>query len=300
MEDFFGDLDTDPRTAPQRTSAECIRAAAHVVNGGESAAPCRRCGGSGRVRIGYSNVRMVQCYGCSGRGTLTRGQVAAAKGKETRALNHAAWLEVNADLVRMVRDMAQWSDFARQMDAIVADGRDLTENQAAAIRRTAARAEESRAVRAAAASAERVAKSGEVDVSAISALFATATDSDIKRPIFRTEQGEISRAPATGRNAGALYVKSRDDVYLGKIVGSQFRASREAPAGTLDWLRAVAADPTAEAIKYARRTGRCGCCGHQLVDPVSIRAGIGPVCAEKWGLDYRRELARESLRAEAA
>ncbi len=47
------------------------------------------------------------------------------------------------------------------------------------------------------------------------------------------------------------------------------------------------------------RFGRCSCCGRDLVDPVSIRAGIGPICAERWGLDYRRELAAQELAGEA-
>lgn len=33
----------------------------------------------------------------------------------------------------------------------------------------------------------------------------------------------------------------------------------------------------------AKRTGRCSCCGRELTDPASIAAGIGPVCAKRFG-----------------
>lgn len=36
------------------------------------------------------------------------------------------------------------------------------------------------------------------------------------------------------------------------------------------------------ASAYGRRTGRCGICGRELTDPVSIERGIGPICADKF------------------
>ncbi len=35
----------------------------------------------------------------------------------------------------------------------------------------------------------------------------------------------------------------------------------------------------------AQRTPYCGCCGQTLTNPASIAAGIGPICAEKTGLE---------------
>jgi hypothetical protein len=67
-----------------------------------------------------------------------------------------------------------------------------------------------------------------------------------------------------------------------------------------DRLMAVAADPTKAAMAYGRRFGQCGICARDLVDPVSIRSGIGPICAENFGLDWKREMAREELSDEAA
>lgn len=39
-----------------------------------------------------------------------------------------------------------------------------------------------------------------------------------------------------------------------------------------------------QAKEYGRETGVCISCGAELTDPVSIEAGIGPICATKWGI----------------
>lgn len=298
MTDFFSDLDTDPRANVVDFGAEAIRRKAHIANGGEATFACPKCHGTGTFR-GYA--RAFRCFKCNGGGKVSKGVAAAAKGRATQEENRAAFLDENAALISSLREIASWHKFAGSLIAQVDDGKRLSGRQIEAGHSALARVAERREQKRAEQNAERDAKSGAVDISGIAKLFETATDNDIKRPIFRAEGIEISKAPAHGANAGALYVKSNEGDYLGKIVsGSQFRASREAPADTLAKLQAVAADPTAEAIKYARRTGRCSCCGKGLVDPVSIRAGIGPICAEKWGLDYRREFAADELAAEAA
>lgn len=48
-------------------------------------------------------------------------------------------------------------------------------------------------------------------------------------------------------------------------------------------LSKLASDPKAYAVAYGRKTGRCCNCGRELTDPESIRAGIGPICASKFG-----------------
>lgn len=305
MTDFFAGLDTDFSVPTASTSAyvnspkaQSGRRAAHIANGGEATFDCPRCHGTGLFR-GYA--RTFRCNKCSGSGKVSRRVAAAAKAMATRYANDQArreeFYEQHRAEIDYIHRRAERSSFYASLILKMSDYGSLTENQLAAVRRDMA----ADAAKRAEWQAERDAKSGEVDISGIAKLFATATDNDIKRPIFRADGIEISKAPAHGKNAGALYVKSNDGNYLGKIVGgSQFMASREAPADTLAKLQAVAADPTAEAIKYARRTGRCSCCGKGLVDPVSIRAGIGPICAEKWGLDYRRELAADQLAEEAA
>lgn len=270
---------------------------------------CRKCNGTGRVTFGYVNVRSGECYACGGRGFHKQPhekRVAAnAKRKATAAANLASrtaeFHEEHPGLIERLAQIAEWHDFARSLVEQFNDRGRLTENQIAAAYRALAKVDERRQQRREQRRAENSAKSGELDISGVAKLFETAVDNDIKRPVFRAEGMQISKASARSANAGALYVKSAEGIYYGKIVdgGKRFLASREAPAETLEKLRAIAADPTGEAIKYARRTGRCSCCGRGLVDPVSIRAGIGPICAERWGLDFRRELAAEELTEEA-
>jgi hypothetical protein len=96
-------------------------------------------------------------------------------------------------------------------------------------------------------------------------------------------------APATGRNAGAIYVTSLTDhsddgeaLYLGKIANGKFEAVRSCPAGIAERIVAAASDPKAAAIAYGKRTGSCCICARELTDPQSVEAGIGPICAEKY------------------
>jgi hypothetical protein len=106
----------------------------------------------------------------------------------------------------------------------------------------------------------------------------TARNSGHKKPIYRAAGLVISRAPDHGKNPGALYVKTEEDEYLGKILGTDY-TGKPAPA-----LAAIAADPRGEAIRYGKRTSTCSCCGAELSNPKSIEAGIGSICAARWGL----------------
>ncbi|MCP4127366.1 MAG: hypothetical protein GY753_09920, partial [Gammaproteobacteria bacterium] len=80
-----------------------------------------------------------------------------------------------------------------------------------------------------------------------------------------------------------LYVKD-DGEYAGKISPEgKFFGLRSARNGVADELVALAKDPLSEAKAYGQRTGSCCCCGRELTDGKSIEAGIGPICASKWG-----------------
>jgi len=171
--------------------------------------------------------------------------------------------------------LSGWNAFAKSIVEQIDTKGEVTEKQLAAAERMIAKLAANREVRAA--------KSGEVDVTAIEALFATAKASGLKRLAFVADGLRISPAPETGRNAGAYYVKD-GDAYQGKIAGGRFIASGEADATTLPRLAEIAADPAGMARLYGKRTGICCCCGKELSDPVSVANGIGPVCATRWGL----------------
>jgi hypothetical protein len=51
-------------------------------------------------------------------------------------------------------------------------------------------------------------------------------------------------------------------------------------------LMRLAANPQDVALEYSRRLGNCCFCGRQLVDPVSVKLGYGPICAERWNLPH--------------
>jgi hypothetical protein len=144
----------------------------------------------------------------------------------------------------------------------------------AAARKMMATVEAKRTERA----AEREATTQTVDLTPIRTMFESARESGYKLPIYRAAGLIINRAPDHGKNPGALYVKTEDGDYLGKILGTEYRG-RPAPA-----LQAIAADPRGEAVRHGQRTGTCSCCGRTLTDGKSIEAGIGPICASKWGL----------------
>jgi hypothetical protein len=105
----------------------------------------------------------------------------------------------------------------------------------------------------------------------------------IKTPKFRFEDLVISRAPDTGANAGALYVKA-DGQYVGKVKEGKFFGIRFTPEDTLSKLQQIAESPLSSAVAYGRKTGTCACCGRELTVHASIERGIGPICAERFGL----------------
>jgi len=130
-----------------------------------------------------------------------------------------------------------------------------------------------------------------VDLTRINTMFDRAAK-NLKKPfcIFATyTQGadgkfvvdaefRVSAAPATGSNPGSLYVK-RNGAYQGKIArDGTFSASREADQNLMVALTAFAADPMASAIAYGQATGNCARCARKLTNPVSVEAGMGPIC----------------------
>lgn len=106
------------------------------------------------------------------------------------------------------------------------------------------------------------------------------------RVILRLEAATL-KAVTEGANAGAVYLFVAD-AYAGKITAD---GELIGDRGLLPALKTAAADPVAAAKQYGMTTGRCGCCGRSLSDPVSIYGGIGPVCLERLaGADARKEL----------
>lgn len=285
---LFGDDYVDTTfDAPKQIDEARIRREANMANGGEAAlAPCPKCGGGGQTRWGM-------CFKCKGKGRVGIRVAAAAKGKQTKLANQAQWQADHADDIAYARKRAAKGNnfYAGLLDKLTAYGT-LTEGQLGIITRDRAKDAEFFKARDAARPV--------IPTDALEALFNRPEVQKLARtPIFRTVDITIKKAPATGVNPGALYVNdTATKEYLGKIVAGKWTAKWGARDVT-EALKAVAADPTAEAIKYANKFKACCCCGATLRNPVSVLAVVGPICGPRWGLDHLRMEAAAMLAAEA-
>lgn len=122
-----------------------------------------------------------------------------------------------------------------------------------------------------------------INVTGIATAFAAAKSNGVKTPKLRLGEFVFSRAPDSGRNTGAIYVKKSSGEYLGKVAAGGFRPTLDCDDATTAKVIAVAATPGASARAYGNRTGECSCCGRELTNHASIAIGIGPICAEKFG-----------------
>lgn len=98
-------------------------------------------------------------------------------------------------------------------------------------------------------------------------------------------QYAIAMAGGRAKHPGSLNVTDggsfEDGQWYGRIsTTGEAQLRDETPRAALD---ALVASPEAVVAEHGRITGRCGICGRELTDPVSIERGIGPVCAEKGG-----------------
>lgn len=118
--------------------------------------------------------------------------------------------------------------------------------------------------------------------SPIENLFSNAADSAFLKPTLRTKHLVFSRAPATGKNPGAIYIKTKTAEYCGKIINSELHLLRDFYHHREEITEAMNS-PQQAAIKYGRETGQCSICGRRLDNAVSIYNAIGPICAEKLG-----------------
>lgn len=193
------------------------------------------------------------------------------------------FMSANPGMIEGLREVVSWNDFAASLVEGFERYGSLTANQTGAAQRMLDKVAANKAARQ--ASTESAAtRSGEVDMSAIRELFATAQENGLKKPKFYAGDVKISLAPMNGKNAGALYVTRDPDAYQGKIFGDAFQASSYCAPDTLEVLKAISKNPAEYARMTGKATGRCCCCGRELTDPESIANGIGPICAEKWGL----------------
>lgn len=259
---------------------------------------CESCGGSGLWRGGRVNQHgNAKCNTCHGQGFLMTSPEARAKGRVRAVAARRNRAEVareqnaehgNGFLLKWLGENAHWNTFAASLMDQHNAGRAWSDRQVESCRAMYAKIKANQAAR----EAERQAameSAAQIDLGPIIAMFDTARASGYKRPTYRANDLRIK----PGRN-GALYVLTElrteygqygeQPGYEGKIADGRFIPARACADDTATKLQVIAADPRGEAIRFGQRTGTCSCCGRELTKHASIEAGIGPICAQKWGL----------------
>jgi hypothetical protein len=257
--------------------------------------PCAKCAGQGTVSGGYINRWSGTCFACNGKGYFMTSAAdrEAARGKRIIKKEKVQAKNVDNTKTQIVDAIgeagyawlvgATWSEFYQELLGKAKQYGELSERQLAAVVSGYAKQQERDAVRTAERT-ERAASAPSIELARIRALLDSALSNGIKKPILRCGDLAISIAPATGTNAGCLYVKDAGN-YAGKITSEgKFLAIREARADISTELQVLAADPMAALSAHGHRTGQCSCCGRTLTEATSVKLGIGPICREKWGI----------------
>ena len=257
---------------------------------------CPKCKGTGRYTFGYINVRSGECFACKGKGKMTfktspatrmkakasaeRRVIAKADAQATKVIE---WKEANPAEAAWMESSAPRFEFAKSMlDALNKYGH-LTERQMETVQRLTVQDAERQAARA----TEQVARAESapvVTVEAIEVAFNNAKQAGVKRPKLRLDTFVFSPAGETSNNAGAIYIKNKEDgLYLGKVMGGRLFTSRDCTTEAAERIVAVSSDPKQAAVAYGMKFGACSICGRALTDSDSIARGIGPICAENYG-----------------
>lgn len=125
------------------------------------------------------------------------------------------------------------------------------------------------------------------DFSGIINAIETAQRSGLKRIAMRFDSCIIKPSKYQGKVYVFSHEKALNDwgtlsnVYQGWVTADGTNLS---DADLLNSLQQIAQNPTIAAKVYGQQTGNCSCCGKELTRKDSIERGIGPICAEKFGL----------------
>jgi len=189
------------------------------------------------------------------------------------SLTFGSQSEEHEKIFHALREIMSWNSFAQSLVEQIINKGSLSEKQMFAASAMLMKIKNNKE--------ERQRNIVSIDLSNVKKIFDKAHEA-IKNPKFRVDNIVLSRAPDNGRNAGAIYVKV-DGEYAGKVTGGYWLPFK-APEGTFEKLQEIAKDPLGSAVAYGKRTGNCSACGRDLTNHGSIEKGIGPICAERWGL----------------
>lgn len=251
---------------------------------------CPKCNGTGRY-VGLSS-HGYKCFACKGTGKQTFKNSAEdrAKARESAAARKERTRQSNLEQYEAEHPQiaAWWTgstfEFALSLREFATKNGYLTEGQEKAAYKCVQKFAEAQARRQTDALA-RAQNAVAVDITPIYASLQRAYGNGVRKPVLRLAHGdtkyEFSRAPDTGRNAGAVYVKA-GEAYLGKVVGGKFERSRDCSAADEQAIVDICADPEASALAFGKNFGVCSCCGRTLTNELSISLGIGPICRSKF------------------
>tara|TARA_R100000808_G_scaffold21710_1_gene46940 strand:- start:235 stop:1155 length:921 start_codon:yes stop_codon:yes gene_type:complete len=264
--------------------------------------PCVRCGGTGK----YKGVRLHQprsdCFTCKGKGyfltsadSRKKAKVARIKRKEKELSdNWSDFMHCNKEIAEHIFANAFPSEQSKKMpnsffrslyDSARKHG-DLTEKQTQAVYNSIAREADYLDKKKEEAKPKAV-----IDLSGIREPLTTAKENKLVKPVLRAVDEESDKvfiftlAKPNSANPNFVYVKE-DGEYAGKISPEGEFFGWRTPKESVDALVRVSENISEATIKYARKTGKCGCCGRGLTVKESILAGVGPVCADKFGIEY--------------
>lgn len=256
---------------------------------------CPKCAGSGRYH--RHTEHGSGCLKCKGTGRLyfksskadraAKRVKAASKAEIKRAHNLAAFELANPDIATWWNGANRDFEFASSLRSWVEKNGNLTDGQMRAAKGCISKLAELAAKRE--ALSDHAKEHAQVNVRFIELAFEKASASGLKIPKMRLIHGETSfvvyRASKNSVNAGSLYVKgAKEEGYYGKITSGIFYRGRDVSVEQEADIVKACSEPAVAAVAYGRRTGECSCCGRELTNGESIERGIGPVCADKFGL----------------
>jgi hypothetical protein len=132
-----------------------------------------------------------------------------------------------------------------------------------------------------------------IDASNILASLAEARAKGIKKPMLRllmpTDNHIKVKYMSMGKNAGGCWVTSNDNL-IGKIDDGGVFTFTGKPythnfiCDVFEFIESINSDVKGALESYGKITSKCGCCGLPLTNKKSIELGIGPICAEKYGI----------------
>lgn len=263
---------------------------------------CPRCGGTGRYT--YANGDTYKCGKCRGTGRLKTSPQQRIKARAYSAKAAIRRKEENVEEFGKREPAAlTWltsnnSDFAASLLDQVKKKGDLSPKQLQAVYQSIAREEDWAKQR------EQKATQTQIDMTDLLDRFALALKAGIKRPKVNTGDLLFSLAPATGRNAGCVYVKGEKDAYgdrpyFGKITPEgKFFAGPNVEDDVKQRIAEVGSDVVGSAKAHGAQHGNCCFCSRDLTTDESVSNGYGPICADRYGLPWI--VREEFIEAKAA